>query len=727
MATLRPTFSESWYRVADLKIKLRPSAQISRQFYRGDRWYVVRDPAGNQFHRLSAPAFRFIGLLDGSRTVAEAWELTGGQLADDAPTQNEVIQILSQLHSANLLESDVTPDAAVLLRRHKKMVKRQWQGRMMNILFPRIPLWDPDRFVCRWMPVMRPLLSWFGVLLWLAVVIWAVATIAPRMGELQSGAMDAIKPGNWPFLWATFVLIKAIHELGHAFACRRFGGEVHELGIMFLVLVPAPYVDASSAWSFPNKWARIFVGAGGMIFELFVAALAAFAWMHTADGTLLHQLSYNTMLIASVSTILFNANPLLRYDGYYILADWLEIPNLRNKSSEYSLGLIKRHLFRVKQMQPLPPVKQRAWLLSYFVTSTIYRTLIGIFIIFMVYREVPVLGVLMALGGVATWLIVPVAKLLKYLLLDAELHRKRTRAIGWVLGMAAATVFILGFIPFPWYYEARGIAEPYEKAVQHVETPGRVVEILVQDGERVQPGQVVLKLQDAELEARLSELAHRVAAATAELAGAEVRDPTLRKIMEDRLASLQSQLDTAKKDYEKLTVRATIAGRLIAPDMHTLSGKYLPRGQEVFTVAQLDRLRVTAIIDQDDAALAYRPQGRQAQLRLAGLQDGLPWFSDDLSGTLEAERNPSPTYEAPHPALTISGGGDAQNDPSDPNGLRLMRPHVVLWVTLDNPDHRYLPGQRTYLRFELEKQSLAKQWSRRIWQLIQTEATSKWM
>src|SRR3954469_2582336 len=142
MAQVRPTFSESWYRVADLRIKLRGSAQISRQFYRGDRWYVVRDPAGNQFHRLSAPAYRFVGLLDGTRTVAEAWDLVGGQLADDAPTQNEVIQILSQLYAANLVETDIPPDATVLLRRHKKQMQRKLQGRLMNLLFPRIPIWD---------------------------------------------------------------------------------------------------------------------------------------------------------------------------------------------------------------------------------------------------------------------------------------------------------------------------------------------------------------------------------------------------------------------------------------------------------------------------------------------------------------------------------------------------------------------------------------------------------
>src|SRR6478736_86689 len=136
MAQLRPTFSESWYRVTNLKARLRGSTQISRQHYRGERWYVVRDPAGNQYHRLSSAAYRFVGLLDGSRTVAEAWDLAGGQLADDPPTQPEVIQILSQLHTANLFDTNVTPDAMVLLRRHKSMQKRQLQVRLMILLDP---------------------------------------------------------------------------------------------------------------------------------------------------------------------------------------------------------------------------------------------------------------------------------------------------------------------------------------------------------------------------------------------------------------------------------------------------------------------------------------------------------------------------------------------------------------------------------------------------------------
>src|SRR6185437_14954200 len=217
---LRPTFSESWYRVANLRAKLRTGAQISRQLYRGERWYVVRDPAGNQFHRLSDPAYRFVALLDGSRTVEEAWELVGGTLEDDAPTQPEVIQILSHLYSANLIDADVTPDATVLLRRHKELNKRKMQNRLMNVLFPRIPLWDPDKFLKRWMPLARIGFSKFGVFVWLAVVITAIVMLVPYWNMAGHSLKVAAEhsydlkanPINALYLCFVFCLIKFIHE-----------------------------------------------------------------------------------------------------------------------------------------------------------------------------------------------------------------------------------------------------------------------------------------------------------------------------------------------------------------------------------------------------------------------------------------------------------------------------------------------------------------------------------
>src|SRR4051812_1570262 len=216
MLQLRPTFSESWYRVVTLRARLRPSAQISRQYYRGERWYVVRDPAGNQYHRLSDAAYRFVGLLDGTRTVGEAWELVGGQLDDEAPTQPEGIQILSQLHAANLLDSDVTADSDVLLRRHKKQLKRKMQGRLMNVLFPRIPLWDPDRILKRWMPFVRHLMSPIGAIIWLIVVVAAVVMLVPRWNEFQQSYMNALSIGANPekaaYMFLMFWLLKFCHE-----------------------------------------------------------------------------------------------------------------------------------------------------------------------------------------------------------------------------------------------------------------------------------------------------------------------------------------------------------------------------------------------------------------------------------------------------------------------------------------------------------------------------------
>src|SRR5258706_1344106 len=605
MSNLRPTFHESWYRAADLRARLRPSAQISRQHYRGERWYVVRDPAGNQYHRLSSAAYRFVGLLDGSRTVAEAWDTAGGVLADDAPTQPEVVQILSQLHAANLLEAIVTADAGVLLRRHKQMMKRRLQGRFMNVLFPRIPLWDLDKFLVRWMPVMRVFLSKFGALLWIGVVVAALAAIGPEWNRLKTAANNAIEPGNWPWLWATFVIIKLIHELGHAFSCRRFGGEVHELGIMFLVFVPAPYVDASSAWSLPSKWQRVFVGAGGMIFELFVAAICAFIWKYTDPTHVISKLAYNTMFIASVTTILFNANPLLRYDGYYILSDLLEIPNLRQKSMEYSLGLIKRHVFRIKSAVPLPPPGQRVWLLLYAISSGIYRVFVGIMIILVVANQEPVLGILMAIGGVITWLVVPVAKVLNYLLLQPELHRKRGRAIAFSAAVAAVVIVLIGLIPFPVRFEATAYVEPEQKQTLRARTAGFVDTIAVRDGQRVRAGDTLIACHDKELETMIAKLESDLRGIETLIQQGMVVSQADRQAQEFNKAGIRKRLEYANKQHDDLNVKAPFDGLVVAPMIHELQGKYLHQGEEIATVIQYDPLVVRATVDQSEAALLF--------------------------------------------------------------------------------------------------------------------------
>ncbi|HZZ44945.1 MAG TPA: PqqD family peptide modification chaperone [Tepidisphaeraceae bacterium] len=720
MIEARPTFSESWYRVAALKVRLRAGAQISRQFYRGDRWYVVRDPAGNQYHRLSDAAYRFVGLLDGTRTVAEAWDLVGGQLADDAPTQPEVIQILSQLHTANLIETNVTPDAMVLLRRHKEMQKRQMQGRLMNLLFPRIPLWDPDRFLRRWMPVMGLVLSKLGGLIWIITVIAGLSTVMSNFQEFKDATSNSINPSNWLYLWLVFVSIKFIHELGHAFSCRRFGGECHELGIMFLVFIPTPYVDASSAWAFPNKWHRMFVGAAGMVFELFVASICAFIWANTSPSHLINQLAFNAMLIASVTTILFNANPLLRYDGYYMLSDWLEIPNLQNKSTEYAFGLIKRHIFRLKARSPLPPPLQRAWLFVYSILSGAYRAFVGVAIILIVAWKVPVLGILMAISGMFIWMVLPILKLAKYLLLDPELHRKRTRATAFSLAVAAAVIVTVGIIPFWVHYYAEGIVEPENHQVIATFVPGFVSQIPVHDGQILHKGDPILVMQDDQLDADIARTRAALLEQLQRRAQSRVEDQNREQSDLVAIAALKTKLDDSLRKYSDLTLRAPIDGRLIAPHLRELPGRYLPRGVEVGLVASSDRLVIKALVDQSDAQLKAMPNAKDVQVRFIGA------LADKPLTSTSAILVPGSQSELPHPSLGVQGGGEIMTSPRDPTKPQIAQ--FEIRVTVDNPSDEYLPGQRAYIRMTLnEKRPLVWQWYRRLLQLIETKsAKSEW-
>ena len=735
LVALRPTFSESWYRVAALKIRLRPGAQITRQYHRGERWYVIRDPAANQFMRLSDGAYQFIGLLDGKRSVAEAWELAGGQMDDAAPTQPEVIQILSQLHAANLVEADISPDAEVLLRRHKAMQRRQWQQRAMNLLFPRIPLpFDLNGIVTRWMPLARVLFSKFGLVLWVTVVIAALAALAPHWKALGAQTSEALQYQNWVYLWAVFVFTKVIHEFGHAFACRKFGGEVHEMGIMFLVFIPTPYVDASTAWGFPSRWQRMFVGAAGMFTELFFAALMSFVWLMTNSQTspILNAMAYNAMLVASVSTVLFNANPLLRYDGYYMLSDFLEIPNLQQKSKDYGWGIIKRHVFRIKQTQPLPPVKQRVWMFAYWVLSSIYRVFVGVMIILLVSGNVPVLGVLMALGGVVTWCVVPVVKLGRYLTIEPELHRKRGRA--WAFTGAVATVLILtlGIIKVPVWVWSEAILEPRHREVLRAEYDGYVSDIAARDEQLVKAGQVIVEMRNPELASQIVQLQASLAASQMRRQLAIATDQTQRVIEEENIAALQQQLEILKKREAELTVRAPFDGRLVSPRLHELQGVYMKRGQEFAIIATIDQLEARAVVEQSDAtrvevlrkrALTMGPDeyDKETEIRLAGA-------IDRILNPVGPPMVPAAAQEQlPHPSISSAGGGKSIADPRDEKRVRPVSEPFEVVLQIDNSDLQIMPGQRANIRFTVGEAPIISQVWRRLQQMFQLQNLgSKW-
>ena len=439
-------FSPSWYRVAQLKPRLRGHAQIHRHEYRDELWYVLQDHAKGRYYRFTPATYQVLGRMDGKQTVQQLWELASEELGDDGPTQDEVLQLFGQMHSADVLICDVPPDTAELLRRSEKIHRSTWLQRLKTPLAIRIPLIDPDRFLTRTVGLVRPMFGVVGALVWLTVVVAAAVQAAIHWPELTTDVVDRVlSANNVVALALIYPLIKVVHELGHSYAVKVWGGEVHELGIMFLVFMPVPFVDASAASEFRSKLRRVIVGSAGIMVELFLAAVAMFVWIEVEPGNL-RAAAYNVMFIGGVSTLLFNGNPLLRYDGYYVLADLLDIPNFGKRGTNYLSYLVKRYAFRMTRLTP--PYTARGepfWFVVYTIAAFIYRIFVYTAIVMFLASKLFVIGILLAMWAAFSMIGLPIVKGVKFLLTDRSLRDKRLQAIS-VTAAAILIVVLLLFV-----------------------------------------------------------------------------------------------------------------------------------------------------------------------------------------------------------------------------------------------------------------------------------------
>ncbi len=716
----RPTFSESWYRVSGLRPRLRSTLQTHRQHYRGQMWHVLQDPSNNQFFRLNEAAYRFVGLLDGRRTVAEVWNVCNEQLGDSAPTQGEAIQLMGQLYTSNLLHGDMPPDAEGLFRRYRKRVTREVQGYLTNLLFIRIPLIDPDRFLDRFVGIFGAVFSWWGLVLWIGLMVTGLYFIAGRAGDLVSRASSILDPDSLPLLYASFVIVKVFHEFGHGFACKKLGraggsgGEVHVMGIMFLVFTPLPYVDASSAWALRSTWHRVVVGAGGMFVELGIAAVAAVVWSQTAETTPIHAICYNVMFIASVSSLLFNGNPLLRYDGYYILSDILEIPNLAQRSKEYLYYLVKRYVWHARNPRdPSHTRGEKGWLLFYAVASTLYRIFISVAILLFVSGFLPFIGVLLAAMAVIAWVMVPIGKFIYYLLSSSELMRVRAWAVSTSVAVPVLVLGGLGLIPVsdPFYVEA--VVEPAEMQIVHAGADGFLAEFLP-SGRSVTPdGPPVVRSVNPALVSRHEQLVAERRELVARRGAALVQEPAAVQIIDLQIGAIDEKLGRIRRQLADLDVRAPLAGTWVSPNIDRLEGAYLARGQGLGLVATMDDLIVRAVASQDVAGALMEEAADRVEIRMDGRPD------KEIGGRIK-QFLPAGSDRLPSPALSFPAGGPIATKPDDSTGTRTAERVFEIQVKPDpSNDVHLLPGQRVVIRFETTPKPLLSQAKRAVLQTLQ--------
>jgi putative peptide zinc metalloprotease protein len=705
--------SNVWYRVAALKPRLRTHVRLHRHRYRGQLWYLLQDPASGRVHRFTPAARLVIAAMNGRRSVEELWRLAGRHLGEDAPTQNEIIEMLGQLHAADLLQSDVSPDVAEVFARGEKQDRAQRRRSYANPMAVRIPLLDPERFLNRFPRLSGFFWGRWGALLWLAVVVPALALVPLHWPELTHNLSDRILAvDNLLALWLVFPVIKALHELGHASATKAGGGEVHDMGIMLLVLVPVPYVEASAATAFRSRYRRALVGAAGMLVELFLAAIAFYIWLASEPG-MVRALMFNVMVVASVSTLIFNGNPLLRYDAYYILADLIEIPNLANRALRYLGYLVERYVLRVPETDaPVATPAEKAWFVFYGITSSIYRALVTVAIALFIAGKFFVIGVLLALWALVAMVVVPAAKGVRYLIDNPRLRQQRSHTLTIAAGLSAALVLAVFVMPVPFRTQAEGVIWLPERAMVRAGADGFVSKFLVAPGSRVAQGDPLIESYDPALDAQIHLGEARVAELEANYKAEFVADRAQAQIVHDQLQTETAALEHIRERADGLIVRAGTDGVLMVPQAVDMPGRFYHQGALLGYVIEQTRPLARVVVPQGDVGTVRLATDR-VEVRLVYEPDRI------FPGRIVREV-PAGDAQLPSKALATGGGGRVAADPRDPQGVKALDRIFQLDVALARGSSVALFGQRVHVRFTHPMEPLAMQWYRGIRQLFLT-------
>lgn len=709
--------SPRWYRVASLTPRLSPQLRLQRQRLRGETWYLLSDPGLGRSVRLNAGAYAIAGRLDGIHTVQQIWDwsLLHGH---DSATQDEVIDILAQLREAALVLFDRVADFDVLLPHLDRVVR---PGGRNSLLAWRFALGNPTALLDRLQPLQRLLFSRATLVIWLLLVLMLLLLGLQNATRLWAfGQLWMATPRFATLALLLFIPIKLLHELAHGLAVRRWGGQVREAGVTLMLLVPVPYVDASAASNFAQRRHRMAVGAAGIMAEVVLAALALPLWLWLEDG-LLRDAAFVTLMIAGVSTLIFNANPLQRLDGYYIATDALELPNLGSRSKSWWLDALRRRLLRVPGTEPMQLARAEGpWLAAYAPLAWLYSLLVAALAIAWLGQVSLALG--LAGGVLMLWqmLVRPAVRLFGQLSHVALTRADTARRWRLLQAGGAIAVAVVLLAPLPQRTLVQGVVWPPDQAQLRSEEAGVVEAVFVRDGQDVKAGDVVLQLASPQLVSSHERQIARVSALEASLFDAG-GSGTVKG--DGRAGDARADLTAAQAGLERLSARmaalvvvARADGRVALPNAADLPGQFVRRGSligQVLTGAP-PTIRVALA---DAQAIDPRQFHDAVSVRLAAS----PGKARDAVLTRDSV---AAVMQLPSAALSARHGGDVQTDPRDPDDLKLLLPVVVLDVRLAAADKTVVEGpddgasqrvgERAWVRFESGWSPLAMQWAQSL-------------
>ncbi len=625
-------------------LKLRDDLLLSYQSYGNRPCYLLEDPAHGSYFQIGLKEYRFIQCLDGEADLASALEKSNNELSEEEGKtlmqwllQSQLVYVQHpEYHSWHL-----PPKTDDQLKKNAKK---------LNPLFLKFPLGNPDGLLERTYPWFAWMLGWGFFWLWLALSISAVYLLASHTERFAAAAMGLLSPYNGIWLILAWVLVKTIHEVFHGLVCKKYGGTIPEAGVFFILFAPlGGYVNAGSSWRFTSKWQRIHVSSAGMFIEVLLAALAVWIWVYTDTGAL-NFLAYNIIIIAGIGTLLFNANPLMRFDGYYILSDWLNLPNLGTAGQRY-LQYLSRYYIQGRDMT-LPAWAHPNWIKVYGILALFWRIFIMLSLIFLASHLLEGVGLLLAGLGIFSWLGVPILSFFVNIRKAPDRGRVLMR-VGLITLTTSALLFAL-FTQWQWTYtvSAPAVLDYAGSTWVRNSTEGFVAKILVKNGQMVKQGDVLLRLNNRELHAELKniDLQRQIHQAKQQQA-LDKNEPALYQVEQEKLKDLEGKWQQLSQQVADLSVYAQTSGQIIASNLDDLQDAYLAQGSVMMNIGDPEQLQAHISIAAADVDFFRTLQGQQIDLYLdrQALQ---------LQNVALESVQPGASIDIRYPALTALAGGE---------------------------------------------------------------------
>ena len=722
-----------------IPIRKRSDLSARRQRYLGRSYWIVKDPVGLNYFRFQDEEYAILQMLDGETSLDEIKERFEAEFPPQKITLDELQQFLGQLHRSGLIIVGVPDQGRQLRKRRDERKRQELLASLTNVLCIRFKGVDPERFLTWIYPKVRLIFSPVVFVICMLLAATALTLVLVEFDVFRSklpGFYQFFSPTNALLLAVSLGVTKVLHELGHGLTCKHFGGECHEIGIMILVLTPCMYCNVSDSWMLPSKWHRAAIGAAGIFIEVTLAAIATFIWWFTEPG-LLHYLCLNVMFVSSVSTVLFNANPLLRYDGYYILSDLVEIPNLRQKAStilsrkmgEWFMGLEPPD-------DPFLPEQNQAFFAIYTVAAVMYRWFILASILMFLYKVfepygLKVLGQVIAATAIWGLLFQPIYKLCKFFYVPGRWHKVKKPRMYATLGGLGLLVAGFVYLPLPYHVLSTLETRALDAKTVYVTVPGKLEEVLVRPGDRVNEGALLARLTSLDLELEIEGLKGQRDQYREELDKLERLQHEDRSAgsgipeTEELLRTVEKQLADKNRDRDRLELRAPRDGVVFPPPRFEPRkdpqgqlpkwsrtpleprnlGCFLEPGTQLCSVGDPVEMEALLVIDQDDIDFVAADQNVEIKL------DELP--HDTFTGTIDKISEEEMEFSPKR--LTAKAGGELSTKTDPESGVeRPMSTSYQASVPLPDPNRLLRIGLRGSAKIHVRPQTLGQ----RAWRLL---------